>query len=313
MTAATPPPPRATAPERELGLPQREFSPLARAFNVVVVVVPFVAFAFAVVLLWGGIVHWTDLALLAVFYVATVLGIAMGFHRLLTHRSFQTTTWVRALLAVFGSMAVQGPPIVWVADHRRHHTFADDEGDPHSPHVPHGMWRGLLHAHVGWLVGRSEPSDPLRYARDLVKDPLIRRIGALFPLWALLGLALPALLGFVLTGEPEGALTGLLWGGLVRMFLVHHVTWSVNSLGHYVGRRRFRTTDRSSNVIALALPSLGDSWHHNHHAFPRSASHGLRWWEVDLIGLLIKAMERVGLAWDVVEISSEDQRKKEVA
>jgi stearoyl-CoA desaturase (delta-9 desaturase) len=303
----------ASAPGPALTLPQREFSSTARAFNMVVVAVPFAAFAAAIVLLWDGLVHWTDLVILALFYVATTLGIAMGFHRLLTHRAFRTRRWVVALLAVLGSMAVQGPPIVWVSDHRKHHTFADEEGDPHSPHVPGGMWRGLYHAHVGWLVGRTEPSDPLRYARDLLKDPLIRRISELFPLWALLGLALPALAGFVLTGRLAGALTGLLWGGLVRMFLVHHVTWSVNSLGHYVGRRRFRTTDRSSNVLALALPSLGDSWHHNHHAFPRSASHGLRWWEIDLIGLLIRAMARVGLAWDVVAVSGEDQRRKETA
>jgi stearoyl-CoA desaturase (Delta-9 desaturase) len=303
-TTATPP---------VLGLPKREFSTAARRFNLVVVVVPFVAFAAAVALLWNGLVHWADLVLLAVFYVGTSLGIAMGFHRLFSHRSFGTPTWVRALLAVLGSMAVEGPPIVWVADHRKHHTFADEEGDPHSPHVPGGVWRGLYHAHVGWLVSRTEPSDPMRYARDLIKDPLMRRISALFPLWVLLGLALPAAAGYALTGTATGVLTGLLWGGFVRIFLVHHVTWSVNSLGHYVGRRRFRTGDQSSNVIALALPSLGDSWHHNHHAFPRSARHGLRWWELDLIGLLIRAMAKVGLAWDVVEISPADMRKKEVA
>jgi stearoyl-CoA desaturase (delta-9 desaturase) len=257
-------------------------------------------------------VGWTNLALLGFFYVFTTLGIAMGFHRQLTHRAFETPRWIRGLLAVAGSMAVQGPPIVWVADHRKHHTFADEEGDPHSPHVPGGMLRGLFHAHVGWLIGRTEPSDPLRYARDLLKDPMILRISRLFPLIVVLGLALPAGLGFLLTGTATGALTGFLWGGLVRMFMVHHVTWSVNSLGHYAGRRRFQTRDESTNVIALALPSLGDSWHHNHHAFPRSASHGLRWWELDLIGLLVRGMEKVGLAWDVVEIGPEAQRRKEV-
>jgi stearoyl-CoA desaturase (delta-9 desaturase) len=298
----------------ELGLTvdQREFSAAARAFNVVVVVVPFVAFAVAVALLWNGLVDWTDLAIMGFFYFFTTLGIAMGFHRLLTHRSFETRPWVRGLLAVLGSMAVEGPPIVWVADHRKHHTFADEEGDPHSPHVPGGMWRGLYHAHIGWLIERTQPSDPLRYARDLIKDPMVRRISELFPLIVVLGLVLPAGAGLVLTGTVHGALTALLWGGLVRMFFVHHVTWGVNSLGHYVGRRRFRTGDRSGNVMALALPSLGDSWHHNHHAFPRSARHGLRWWEVDVIGLIVRGMEKVGLAWNVVEISSEDLRKKEV-
>jgi stearoyl-CoA desaturase (delta-9 desaturase) len=301
-----------TVSDASFRLNQREFSAAARAFNVVVVVVPFIAFVAAVATLWNGLVSWSDLAILGVFYVATTLGIAMGFHRLLTHRSFETHRFIRALLAVLGSMAVEGPPIVWVADHRKHHTFADEEGDPHTPHVPGGVWRGLYHAHVGWLIERTEPSDPLRYARDLIKDPLIRRISELFPVIVALSLILPALAGLALTGTASGALTGLLWGGLVRIFFVHHVTWSVNSLGHYAGRRRFQTGDASANVMALALPSLGDSWHHNHHAFPRSARHGLRWWELDVIGLVVAAMEKVGLAWNIVEITAEDMRRKQL-
>jgi stearoyl-CoA desaturase (delta-9 desaturase) len=175
------------------------------------------------------------------------------------------------------------------------------------------MLQGLYHAHVGWLLSREQSSDPLRYAKDLIRDRAILRVSELFAPIVVLGLVLPAAAGFAIGGTLHDALTGLLWGGFVRIFFVHHLTWSVNSLGHYFGRRRFDTRDRSSNLIALALPSLGDSWHHNHHAFPRSATHGLRWWEVDVTGLLIKAMARVGLAWDVVTVPPERQRLKEVA
>ena len=294
----------------------RGFSASARRFNAIAVFVPFAMFAVGVVLLWNGLVDGIDLAIFGVFYVLTTLGITMGFHRLLTHRSFETYPAIRATLAMLGSMAVEGPPIVWVADHRKHHAFTDVDGDPHSPHTSGPGWRGairgLYHAHFGWLLSRETPSDPLRYAKDLVRDAPIRRISAAFPAIVALGLLLPALAGLVLHGTATGALTGLLWGGFVRVFFVHHMTWSVNSLGHYLGRRRFDTDDRSSNLVALAVPSLGDSFHHNHHAFPRSAFHGLRWWELDLTGLLIRAMARVGLAWNVVSIPMERQRAKEV-
>jgi len=290
----------------------RGFSASARRFNAVAVVLPFVAFAVAVVFLWNGLVNATDLAIFGVGYVLTTLGITMGFHRLLTHRSFETYPAIRVGLAVLGSMAVEGPPIVWVADHRKHHAYADEDGDPHSPHVHassgfRGMLRGLYHAHIGWLITRDTASEPLRYAKDLARDRAILRVSELFGPIVLLGLLLPAAAGLAIEGTLHAALTGLLWGGFVRIFFVHHLTWSVNSLGHYFGRRRFETRDRSSNLIALALPSLGDSWHHNHHAFPRSASHGLRWWELDVTGLLIRAMAKVGLAWNVVTIPESRQ------
>jgi stearoyl-CoA desaturase (Delta-9 desaturase) len=286
---------------------QRDFSAAARRFNAIAVFAPLVAFVVAVVMLWNGAIDAGILAIFLVMYFLTTIGITMGFHRLLTHRSFETHPWVRVSLAVLGSMAVEGPPIVWVADHRKHHTFADEEGDPHSPHLHapdgiRGTLKGLYHAHFGWLLARRTPSDPLRYARDLVRDRQIRRVNDLFPWIVLLGFALPALLGFALAGTLWGAVAGFLWGGLARVFIVHHLTWSVNSLGHYFGRRRFATTDRSGNLFSLALLSLGDSWHHNHHAFPRSARHGLKWWEIDVTGALIAAMSAVGLAWDVVAI-----------
>jgi stearoyl-CoA desaturase (delta-9 desaturase) len=291
---------------------QRELSPTARAFNVAVVALPFLALPLVVVQLWGGLVGALDLALFAVMYVLSTIGVTMGFHRLLTHRSFQTYPWIRNLLAALGSMAVQGPPIVWVADHRKHHTFADVEGDPHSPHVPAGAWRGLAHAHAGWLLHRTQPSDPLRYARDLLKEPTLRRMSSCFPLLVIAGIGAPAAVGLAVEGTLQGALDGALWGGLVRIFFVHHVTWSINSICHHSGRRRFATADRSRNVIALALPSFGEAWHHNHHAFPRSARHGLRWWEIDLTGALIELMARLGLAWDVVSVDRETQRRREL-
>jgi stearoyl-CoA desaturase (delta-9 desaturase) len=283
--------------------------------NLGAVVLPFLATLAAIVLLWNRFVSVPDLVIAAVMYLATAIGITIGFHRLLTHRSFQTTKPLEYTFAVLGSMAVQGPVISWVADHRKHHAHTDSEGDPHSPHVGHssglrGVAAGLWHAHAGWLMSTQGRADWKRYAADLNEDPGMRRIARQFVPLVLLTLLLPALAGYIATGTLAGAATGLLWGGLVRIFLVHHVTWSVNSVCHYFGTRRFSTDDRSTNVFWLALPSLGESWHHNHHAFPRSAVHGLRRWEIDPSALIIAALERVGLAWNVVRISPERQAQR---
>jgi stearoyl-CoA desaturase (Delta-9 desaturase) len=266
------------------------------------------------VLLWNRAVDAVDIALLIVMYVLTGLGITVGFHRLLTHRAFRTYPWLERTFAVLGSLSVQGSVMDWVADHRKHHAHADEEGDPHSPHVGHGSGlRGLWHAHTGWLLENQGQADWKRYAGELYENPSMRRIGRRFPLLALLSLAVPTVLGFVLDGfTVGGALRGLVWGGLVRIFLVHHITWSVNSVCHFFGRRRFDIEDRSTNVAWLSLPSLGESWHHNHHAFPRSAFHGLRWWEIDPSGLVITLLERLGLAWNVVRIAPERQLQKTV-
>ena len=239
----------------------------------------------------------------------------MGFHRLLTHRSFQTTAAVKALFAVLGSAAIEGPVISWVADHRKHHTFSDEVGDPHSPHIGHGgglagSLRGLLHAHVGWLFIHTERGSRVRFAPDLLKDPVVRFIDRTFALWAVIGLAIPFAIGYALGGTLVAGLTGLLWGGAVRMFLVHHVTYSINSICHVFGRRRFATEDESRNVFWLALPTMGEAWHNNHHAFPTSATHGLQSWEIDPSALVIAALERLGLAWDVVRVSPERQERK---
>jgi stearoyl-CoA desaturase (delta-9 desaturase) len=290
-------------------------SKLERYANLTAVVLPFVAFLAAIVLLWNTAVGWTDLAILAFMYVITALGITVGYHRLLTHRAFDAPPGVRYTLAGLGQMAVQGPVVDWVADHRKHHAFTDEDGDPHSPHGHGSGLKGALHglwyAHTGWLMETQGTAEKRKYARDLVEDPKMKRVSKAFPLFILLGLAIPFGLGFLLTGTLAGALTGLLWGGFVRIFLVHHVTWSINSVCHFFGTRRFDTDDFSTNVFWLALPSMGESWHHNHHAFPRSAEQGLRWWEIDPSALVIRGMEKLGLARNVVRITPERQRERE--
>ncbi len=292
-----------------------EMTKIEKFANLGAVVLPFVATLAAIVLLWNRLVSARDLEIAAVMYLLTAIGITVGFHRLLTHRSFQTSKRAEYTFAVLGSMAVQGPAISWVADHRKHHAHTDEEGDPHSPHVGHdgglrGVLAGLWHAHSGWLMSTQGRADWKRYAADLYEDRGMRTISRQFVPLVLASLAIPALAGYAVSGTLAGAATGLLWGGLVRIFFVHHVTWSVNSVCHYFGTRRFDTDDRSTNVFWLALPSLGESWHHNHHAFPRSAVHGLRRWEIDPSALIIGAMEKVGLAWNVVRISPERQAQR---
>ncbi len=262
--------------------------------------------------LWERALHWHDVVVFLIVYAATGLGITVGFHRLLTHRSFKTKRWLRATFAALGSAAVEGPVISWVSDHRKHHVYADRDGDPHSPHVDHGVgWRGalrgLLHAHVGWLFIHTQRGAKERFAPDLIDDPAIRFVDRTFVLWVALGLLVPFGLGYALGGSWLTGLTGLLWGGLVRMLVLHHVTFSINSLCHFFGRRRFDTDDHSRNLLWLAPLSFGESWHNNHHAFPTSARHGLRPWELDLSAMLIRGLESVGLAWDVVRVSGERQ------
>jgi stearoyl-CoA desaturase (Delta-9 desaturase) len=288
----------------------------ARLSNVAAVVLPFLAFLGAIVLLWNRIVGTTDLIVMAVMYALAGFGVTVGFHRMLTHRAFQTSKPVEYLFAVLGSLSVQGPVINWVADHRKHHAHTDEEGDPHSPHVGHGegvrgMLSGLYHAHIGWLFVEHGQARRNKYAKDLMEDPGMRKIHRAFPLIVLGGLLTPAAGGFALSGgELKYALTGLLWGGFVRVFLLHHITWSINSICHFFGTRRFATDDQSTNVFWLAIPSLGEAWHHNHHAFPRSAVHGLRRFEPDPSAWVISAMERLGIVWDVVRITPERQEAK---
>jgi stearoyl-CoA desaturase (delta-9 desaturase) len=292
-----------------------EMTRVEKTANLGAVVIPFAATIAAIVLLWNSFVSPADLIIAAVMYMLTAAGITVGFHRLLTHRSFQTSKPLEYTFAILGSMAVQGPVISWVADHRKHHAHTDEEGDPHSPHVGHddgvrGVLAGLWHAHSGWLMSTQGRADWKRYAPDLYEDRGMRTIGRRFVPLVFASLAIPALAGYIVTGNLVGALTGLLWGGLVRIFFVHHITWSVNSVCHFLGTRRFDTDDRSTNVFWLALPSLGESWHHNHHAFPRSAVHGLKRWEPDPSALIITILEKLGLARNVIRISPERQAER---
>ena len=285
-----------------------------KLLNLTGVVFPFLAFVTAIVLLWNTWVDWSDLAVLAIMYVLTGYGVTLGFHRLLTHRSFQTFKSIEYTLAAVGSMAVQGPVMSWVADHRKHHAHTDKEGDPHSPHGHgggiSGALAGLWFAHMGWLFDRAGQAAPERYAKDLYEDRGMRVIQKSFPLFVLAGFVLPFGLGWLIGGTLMDGLTGALWGGAVRIFLLHHVTWSINSVCHFFGTRRFAVDDHSTNVFWLSLLSFGESWHHNHHAFPRSAIHGLRWWEVDPTEWVVRAMKRLKLAWNVIEITPERQHQK---
>jgi stearoyl-CoA desaturase (delta-9 desaturase) len=265
--------------------------------------------------LWGNALGWNDVFVFLIMYVSTALGITVGFHRLFTHRSFKTTKGVRATLAILGSVAIEGPVISWVADHRKHHAFSDQPGDPHSPHVDHGhglkgALRGLLHAHVGWLFIHTHRGRKTRYAPDLLADPTIRWVDRTFVLWVVLGFAIPFFLGALFGGTWEDGLTGMLWGGLVRILLLHHVTYSINSLCHFFGRQPFETGDESRNLAWLAPLSFGEAWHNGHHAFPTSARHGLGRFEPDPSAWVISALEKLGLAWDVVRINPERLESK---
>jgi stearoyl-CoA desaturase (Delta-9 desaturase) len=288
---------------------------LERRVNMAAVFLPFAVTAVAVPHLWGSWLGWSDVAVFVLMYLVSGYGVTVGFHRMLTHRAFQTHPATRYLFAFLGSLSVQGPVIDWVADHRKHHAHTDQEGDPHSPHVGHGdgvagALRGLWHAHAGWLWNTHGQARAHKYAKDLVEDKGMRVINRRFPLIVLASLLIPAVLGGLLSWSLKGAFTGLLWAGFVRIFFQHHVTWSVNSVCHFFGKRRFEVEDQSTNVFWLAIPSFGESWHHNHHAFPRSAAHGLRWYEIDPSAMLIRLMRRVGLAWDVVQITPERQAQK---
>jgi stearoyl-CoA desaturase (delta-9 desaturase) len=269
------------------------------------VIIPFASFATALCVCWGGTVTIRDLSILAMMYMVAGFGVTVGFHRLLSHRSFEATRWVRATLAVCGSMSVQGAVIHWVADHRQHHQFSDHDGDPHSPHVSGSRgWRrvarGIWFAHIGWMLNRTQRAAARRYAPDLRADPLIVMIDRLFYVWVLIGLFIPFVAGLALSGGALGAgLSGIFWGGPVRIFLFHHATWSVNSICHLYGSRPFDTKDESRNNWVVAIIALGEGWHHNHHAFPTSAKHGLLGRQPDPSFAVIRGLERVGLAADL--------------
>jgi stearoyl-CoA desaturase (Delta-9 desaturase) len=315
--AAGPRSPGSTAPAPASGQVRPVKMPLAdRIASALVTGVPPILVLVGMGLGWSnGLLVWQDLLVLAVFYAGIGSGITVGFHRLLTHRSFKCHRLVRAGFAALGSAAAEGPVIDWVATHRKHHQFSDEAGDPHSPHL-HGEtgWRGqlkgLLHAHIGWVFSDMEVADEQRYARDLLADPWIRFVDRTFVLWVVLGLAAAFGLGVALTGSVTGGLTALLWGGAARIFFMHHATFSINSVCHYFGRADYETGDRSRNVAWLAIPTWGEAWHNNHHAFPTSYRHGLRRWQLDPSAGIIRLLEMAGLAWDVVRVDPARRARK---
>ena len=259
----------------------------------------------AVGLLWGVALSWVDVVLFVVLYVASALGNSVGFHRLFTHKSFETTVWLRGTFAILGSMAMQGPVTQWVTDHRKHHALSDVEGDPHSPHAGHsrgvrGAVQGFAHAHVGWLFTLKGMERGWQYGRDLYEDRLIRRIDKLYLLWVVVTFGLPFVVGYVAGGMSWAVgLEALVWGGLVRVFAYQHATFSVNSICHMFGQRAYRSRDESRNNWVVALLTMGEGWHNNHHAFPSSARHGLDRLQLDISWWTIRALEKIGLAWDV--------------
>ena len=256
------------------------------------VIGPLLATVYAIVQLWQQYVTWSDIALMLVFYLISGLGITIGFHRMLTHKSFETSKALKAIFLIMGCMAWEGNPITWASTHIKHHAHSDRDDDPHSPLV------SLWHAHVGWIFG--EVADLTTYGSWLRKDPVVVRVDRTWWVWGLLGCAIPFMIG---------GWSGLLWGGLVRMCLTHHITWSVNSVCHTFGRRPYRTQDASRNNWLIGLLAFGEGWHNNHHAFPRSAFHGMEWWQFDLSAGLIRALEAARLVWHVQRVKPADKRK----
>jgi stearoyl-CoA desaturase (Delta-9 desaturase) len=264
--------------------------------------IPFAALVAAVPLLWGWGLSWLDVGLGIFFFYLSGLGVTIGYHRLFTHGSFKANRPLKIVLAVMGSMAVQGPVIIWVADHRRHHAFSDKEGDPHSPWLfgtgPAALAKGFWHAHMGWLFDRGV-TNKQRFAPDLLADPDIVRVNKLFWLTTIASFLLPALLGGLITWSLWGAVTAFFWAGLVRVAILHHVTWSTNSICHMIGERPFTSRDKAANFWPLAILSFGESWHNLHHADPTCARHGVQRGQIDTSGRLIWIFEKFGWAREV--------------
>ncbi|MBA3232711.1 MAG: acyl-CoA desaturase [Propionibacteriales bacterium] len=272
------------------------------------IVLPFLAVAAAVPVAWGGWLGWSDVVIAAVMYAITGHGITVGFHRYFTHKSFKPNRALKIALAVAGSMAIQGPVIRWVADHRKHHKFSDRDGDPHSPWrygdtLP-ALIKGLFYAHMGWLFD-TEQTSQRQYAPDLLKDRDIVKVSRLFPWFVAASLLVPALAGGLWTMSWQGAVTAFFWASLLRVGLLHHVTWSINSICHAVGDRPFKSRDHSGNVWWLAILSMGESWHNLHHSDPTCARHGVLRGQIDTSARVIWVMEKLGwvsaVRWPVQE------------
>jgi stearoyl-CoA desaturase (delta-9 desaturase) len=258
-----------------------------------IVVTPFIGTLYAMAMLWNQWVDWLDVTLMVVLYVISGMGITVGFHRMLTHKSFEAKPWLKRVLLIAGTMAVEGDAMTWASTHIQHHAHSDGEDDPHSP------LEGLWHSHMGWMFNHKNNIDV--YGTWLKKDPDVVWVSKTWLLWVALGLVIPTLIA---------GWSGLIWGGLVRIFLTHHITWSVNSICHTFGSRDYQTRDASRNNFIVGLLAFGEGWHNNHHAFPRSAFHGLRWWQIDISAYFIRGMEKLGLVWNVVRVKEDDLRKR---
>jgi len=296
--ATTAPPPPVI-----IGTARAQTSPGSRLVTLAAVAIPLIGVLSAAGVLWGVALRPLDLGLFAVLYVFCGLGITIGYHRLFSHRSFQTSSWLRGTLAIAGAMSTQGPVTQWVTDHRRHHAHSDRDGDRHSPHGHGDGWlgplKGLFHAHMGWLFTTKGMERGAAWGGDLYNDAVIWRIDRLYVVWLVLGLGIPFALGWAITASVTGGIEAFVWAGLVRVFVFDHVTWSVNSICHTFGRRQFATTDESRNVGVVAVLTFGEGWHNNHHAFPGSARDGLGRYQVDVSWLVIRGLERLGLVWNV--------------
>ena len=295
---------RADDVSTRVGTVRPRTSRISQVVTLIAVVVPPLGIACAAGLLWGVAFHWVDVAILVGFYVVCAFGTTIGFHRYFTHKGFEARTPVKGALAVLGCMTMQGPLIQWVTDHRKHHALSDRPGDPHSPHVGHGEGflgavKGFVHAHVGWLFANLGMEEGREYGKDLYEDRLLVWIDRLYLLWVVLTLGLPFLLGFLVGGTWQRGLEAMVWGGLIRIFLYQHATFSVNSICHMFGRRDYRSRDEARNNWLVALLVFGEGWHNNHHAFPASARHGLGRLQIDVSWWVIRALEKLRLVWNV--------------
>jgi stearoyl-CoA desaturase (delta-9 desaturase) len=295
-------------------------SRVSQVVTIIAVVVPPIGLLSAMGLLWGVAFHWIDLVLLVGMYVVCAFGTTVGFHRYFTHKGFEAHAPVRATLAILGCMTMQGPLTQWVTDHRKHHALSDKPGDPHSPHAGRGdgpleAAKGFVHAHVGWLFRNKGMEDGMVYGKDLYEDPLIRWIDRLYIVWVVLTFGIPFAIGYAVGGTWQAGLSGLVWGGLLRVFLYQHATFAVNSICHMFGRQDYRSRDEARNNWLIAMLVFGEGWHNNHHAFPASARHGLDRFQFDMSWWLIRTMEKLGLVWDVKRptVEQRDRRRLRAA
>lgn len=295
-----------------------EMSTTRKVVMLFVVILPLLGLASAVVYTWQyGMMSWLYLGMLIGGWYLTGLGITVGYHRQLTHRSFTTYSWMRYIWASLGALAVEGSPIDWCMVHRKHHQYSDHHGDPHSPHLAGdsfwGRVKGFFHSHVGWLFQSNwSKSERAKYIPDLVEEDYLMWVDRNYVWWVVASLAIPMVIGGLVTMTLTGAMLGLVWGGLARVAFTHHMTWAINSVCHVFGSRDFKSSDDSRNNLIFGIFSHGEGWHNNHHAFPSSARHGLKWWQFDLSWMLIRGMQLVGLAWDVRLPSDRAMEKKAV-